>query len=159
MMLPRLLLLCCLLLSGPALAEDAPALSSGQSLYLPIYSHVYHGDPSNGGKPSQSLLSAHVSIRNTDSRVPIQVLSARYYDTDGKLVKNYVGSPRTVAPYGTLELFVPHTDSSGGSGANFIVEWKSDSPANPPRVEALHADIRASRTMVFITSAHPVIGR
>ena len=25
-------------------AQDAPTLSAGQTLYLPIYSHLYHGD-------------------------------------------------------------------------------------------------------------------
>ncbi|HEY3433193.1 MAG TPA: DUF3124 domain-containing protein [Rhodocyclaceae bacterium] len=134
-------------------ANAQEALSSGQSLYLPIYSHLYHGDLDRSGKPGETLTSAHISIRNTDSANSLRVTSARYYDTGGKLLKEYVPAPRSVPPMGTLELFVPHTDVSGGSGANFIILWSSDTPVNPPLVEALHADIRASRSVVFITTA------
>ena len=139
------------LLSIAAQAQEA--LSSGQSLYLPVYSHLYHGDLDRSGKPGETLTSAHISIRNTDSSSSLKVSSARYYDTGGKLLKEYVPSPRSVPPLGTLELFVPHTDVTGGSGANFIIQWSADAPINPPLVEALHADIRASRSVVFITTA------
>lgn len=148
-----LALLCLFVAAATARADDAPPLSTGRSLYLAIYSHLYHGDLDGRGNPSQTLLSAHVSIRNTDARSTIKVVSARYYDTEGRLVKDYVPAPRTIKPLGTLELFVPHTDVSGGSGANFIIEWKADGPVNPPLAEALHADIRASRTIVFTTTA------
>ena len=139
------------LLSMSARAQEA--LSSGQSLYLPVYSHLYHGDLDRSGKPSETLTSAHISIRNTDSSSSLKVSSARYYDTGGKLLKEYVPSPRSIPPLGTLELFVPHTDVTGGSGANFIIQWSAEGPINPPLVEALHADIRASRSVVFITTA------
>jgi len=139
------------LLSMSARAQEA--LSSGQSLYLPVYSHLYHGDLDRSGKPSETLTSAHISIRNTDSSSSLKVSSARYYDTAGKLLKEYVPTARTIPPLGTLELFVPHTDVTGGSGANFIIQWSADGPINPPLVEALHADIRASRSVVFITTA------
>lgn len=146
-----------LLLSGTrALAADEPALVSGQTLYLPVYSHVYHGDPGKDGKPAQTLVSTHVSIRNTDPQTPIRLLSARYYDTVGKLVRAYVTAPLTIPPLGTHEVFVPRADTAGGSGANFLIAWSADSPANPPIVEALHADIREARTLMFITTGQPI---
>ncbi|GAB2181997.1 hypothetical protein DLREEDagrD3_22200 [Denitratisoma sp. agr-D3] len=148
--LALLALLAALWSSGLALAQEA--LTTGQTLYLPIYSHLYHGDLDRSGKPGETLTSAHISIRNTDGGASLRVASARYYDTNGKLLKEYVPSPRTVPPLGTLELFVPHTDVSGGSGANFIIVWNADAAINPPLVEALHADIRASRSVVFITT-------
>lgn len=142
--------------SAPLQAQEAPPLSSGQTLYLPIYSHLYHGDPDRSGKPEETLTSAHISIRNTDSAGSLRVTSARYYDTAGKLLKEYVPAPRTVGPLGTLELFVPRADVAGGSGANFIITWTAESPVNPPLVEALHGDVRASRGILFITTARPV---
>ncbi|HEX5392653.1 MAG TPA: DUF3124 domain-containing protein [Rhodocyclaceae bacterium] len=151
------LLICGLAVAGaPLHAQEAAPLSSGQTLYLPIYSHLYHGDPDRSGKPEETLTSAHVSIRNTDSAGSLRVTSARYYDTAGKLLKEYVPAPRTVGPLGTLELFVPRADVAGGSGANFIITWSAESAVNPPLVEALHADVRASRGIVFITTARPV---
>ena len=96
------------LLAATAMAADVPALLSGQTLYLPVYSHVYHGDPGKEGKPAQTLVSTHVSIRNTDPQTPIRLVSARYYDTQGKLVRSYLAAPVTIPPLGTHEIFVPH---------------------------------------------------
>ena len=132
-------------------------LYAGQSLYLPIYSHLYHGDVNTKtGKPSETLVSAHISIRNTDSRMSLRIDSARYYNTEGMLLREFMPKPQTIPPLGTYELYVPRSDSSGGSGANFIIEWSAERPINPPLVEALHADIREARTLLFVTSAHPI---
>jgi hypothetical protein len=137
-------------------AEGLP-LSTGQSLYLAIYSHLYHGDVHpKTGKPSETLVSTHVSIRNTDPRMPLRVTSARYYNTDGKLLREYLTTAQHVPPLGTYELYVPRSDSSGGSGANFIIDWTAERPINPPIVEALHADIREARTLIFVTTAKPI---
>ena len=145
------------LATSPLRAHEAPALSAGQSLYLAIYSHLYHGDVHpKTNKPSETLVSTHVSIRNTDPRYGFRVTSARYYNTDGKLLREYLPQPQAIPPLGTHELYVPRTDSSGGSGANFIIEWSADRPINPPLVEALHADIREARTLLFVTTARPI---
>lgn len=144
------------LLATHAFGADEPALLSGQTLYLPVYSHVYHGDPGKDGKPAQTLVSTHVSIRNTDPLTPIRITSARYYDTVGKLVRAYVNAPVTIPPLGTHEMFVSRTDTAGGSGANFLIVWNAETPANPPIVEALHADIREARTLMFITTGQPI---
>jgi hypothetical protein len=152
--------LCTTLLAGATWstsAQELPPLTTGQSLYLPIYSHLYHGDVHpKTGRPSETLVSTHVSIRNTDPRMPMKVGSARYFNTDGKLLREYLPAPQTIAPLGTYELYVPRSDSSGGSGANFIIEWTAERPINPPIVEALHADIREARTLLFVTTAKPI---
>ena len=140
-----------------AAAQDAPPRSAGQSLYLPIYSHLYHGDVNpRTGKPSETLVSTHVSIRNTDPALAVTIVSARYYNTDGKLLREFLAKPQAIPPLGTFELYVPRSDSSGGSGANFIIDWTAERPANPPLVEALHADIREARTLLFVTTARPI---
>ena len=144
-------------LSLSVLAHESVPLSSGQSLYLPIYSHLYHGDVHpKTGKPSETLVSTHVSIRNTDPKASFKISSARYYNTDGKLLREYLPQPQIVPPLGTYELYVPRSDSSGGSGANFIIEWTAERPINAPLVEALHADIREARTLIFVTTARPI---
>lgn len=140
----------------PSAWAEVPALTTGQTLYLPIYSHLLYGNVATRGKPSQYPLSALVSLRNTDPRHPIRLISARYYDTGGKLLREYFNAPRLLEPLGTLELFVERDDRRGGSGANFLVVWGSDKPVNPPVVEALHADISGNRTLSFITTARPI---
>jgi hypothetical protein len=144
------------LLTLLATASRAVDVAGEQVLYLPIYSHIYFGDLGKDGTPNNKLLSSHVSIRNTDTRGRIHVTYARYYDTDGKLVKNFLAAPATVPPLGTIEFFVPRSDTSGGSGANFLIGWKADGAVNPPLVEAVHADIEMSRTLIFTTEARPI---
>lgn len=143
-------------MAGSTLAQEWP-LSAGQSLYLAIYSHLYHGDVHpKTGKPSETLVSTHVSIRNTDPATSLKVASARYYNTGGKLLREFLPQPQVIPPLGTYELYVPRSDSSGGSGANFIIDWSAGKPINPPLVEALHADIREARTLLFVTTARPI---
>ncbi len=140
-----------------AAAQDAPPRTTGQSLYLPIYSHLYHGDVNpRTGKPSETLVSTHVSIRNTDPASAVKIVSARYYNTDGTLLREFLAKPQLIPPLGTFELYVPRSDSSGGSGANFIIDWTAEKPVNSPLVEALHADIREARTLLFVTTARPI---
>lgn len=151
---PALVLLC---LHALVAAQEMPQRLAAQSLYLPIYSHLYHGDINpRSGKPSETLVSTHVSIRNTDPVAGMKIVSARYYNTDGKLLREFLAKPQTIPPLGTYELYVPRSDSSGGSGANFIIDWLADKPINPPLVEALHADIREARTLIFVTTARPI---
>ena len=150
-----LLLLLSLSIMG-AWAEDSRALLKGQTLYLPIYSHMLYGNLGKSGQASYVLLSALVSIRNTDSRRPLRILSAKYYDTHGKLLGERVPAPVLLPPLGTLELFVELNDASGGSGANFVVRWEADTPINPPLVDALHANMDGGKAVIFMTQSVPV---
>jgi hypothetical protein len=141
---------------GSAVAQVSTVKSSGQTLYLPIYSHIWHGDFDRTGEPAKTLVSISVSIRNTDPANAIRVSSAQYYDTKGRKLKEYVPSPRTIAPMGTYELFIQRSDDSGGSGANFLISWSADTAVNPPIVEGVHANLPAGRSIVFTTSARPL---
>lgn len=143
--------------STTAFAQEARPLSKGQTLYLPIYSHMLYGNLGKSGKASSVLLSTLVSIRNTDARRPIRILSAKYFDTNGKLLGERVPTPAVVPPLGTLELFVELNDASGGSGANFIVKWDAEQPLNPPLVESLHVNMDGGKAVIFMTQSVPII--
>jgi len=156
MLLRAILLGWGLCLAGAAVAQAGPARLSGQSLYLPVYSHILHGEGGRKAQSARMLVSVMVSIRNTDTLRPMRVTSAVYYDTEGRRIKEYVPAPRVVAPMGTLEIFIPRSDDTGGSGANFVIAWKADAPVNPPLVEALHANLPTGRSIVFVTSARPI---
>lgn len=144
------------LLPAVAMAQDARALIKGQTLYLPIYSHMLYGNLGKSGNASYVLLSALVSIRNSDARRPLRILSAKYFDTHGKLLGERVPTPIVLPPLGTLELFVELNDASGGSGANFVIKWEADAPINPPLVEALHANMDGGKAVIFMTQSVPV---
>lgn len=147
-LLPALFLFCA--------AADAQERSKGERLYLPVYSHVWHGEVGRDGKPARTLVSVSVSIRNTDPAQSIRVTSAQYFDTDGKKLKEYFPKPVVIGPMGTRELFISRSDDSGGSGANFVVVWNSDAAVSPPLVQAVHVDLPGNRSVVFTTTAQRI---
>ena len=126
-------------------AEMPPkAVVAGQMLYVPVYSHIY----AKGGKPF--LLEATLSVRNTDPNEDITIASARYYDTNGNLIKDYLEKPMLLKSLATAEFLVPQTDIEGGSGANFIVEWISDTKVNQPVIEAVMIGIEGQTSISFV---------
>lgn len=104
----------------------------GQTVYVPAYSHIYHGD-----KEAPFYLTVTLSIRNTDPAHPITVLSVQYFDTDGNLVGSYQETEKTLRPMGSVEYVVKESEKKGGSGANFVVKWKSDAKVTEPIIEAV----------------------
>ena len=153
----KMLALLALVISSALPAMAAEELSLGQTLYLPVYSQIWHGDRVVDGNPKQNLVSVLISIRNASLKTQIRVFSARYYSTEGKLLKEYIPKPLVISAMGTSELFVERKESEGGSGANFIIQWDSTTPTNPPVVEAVHADIKSGNSaLTFITTARPI---
>lgn len=149
-----LCLACCL----PTQAQEMRAPSKGQTLYLPIYSHMLYGNLDKKGNALRVPLSALVSIRNTDPKQPLRLLSARYFNTRGVFLRDYVPIALQLPPLGTAELFVALHDESGGSGANFLLRWDAEATISPPLVEAVHANMDGGKAVVFTTQAVPVKG-
>jgi len=139
------------LLPGTAIAQRT--LSNGQHLYLPVYAFIRYGDLDSGGVAKQLPVSTLVSIHNTDMDKPLTLLSARYYSTEGKFLRNFVSSPRILKPMETLEFLVERRDVVGGSGANFVIQWEAAVPVSPPLVQALHVELQTNRVIVFTTDA------
>lgn len=147
------------LLGAAAGAQEArPQTSKGQTLYLPIYSHMLYGNLNKKGQAGRVLLSAMVSIRNVDPARPLRVSSARYYNTHGTFLREFVPAAQVIPPLGTMELFVDLHDESGGSGANFLVVWDAPAAVQAPLVEALHANLDSGKAVVLTTRAVPVSG-
>ena len=58
--------------STATIAQEMRPLTKGQTLYLPIYSHMLYGNIGKSGKASNAMLSALVSIRNTEGKRPLR---------------------------------------------------------------------------------------
>lgn len=129
---------------GACLAESFN-LSEGQTVYVPVYSHIYVV------KGHIYDLGISLSIRNTDPTHPITILSANYNDSDGKLVRNYVESPIQVRPLASKDFFVHESDTAGGLGASFLVKWKSTSKVNEPIIEGVMAGTRSAQGISFVS--------
>lgn len=124
--------------------------SQGQVVYVPAYSHVYHED----GKPH--LLTITLSVRNTSDENDMVVRSVRYFDTKGKEVKSYLKKPLKLGPLGTTEILVSRDDATGGSGANFLVDWVSANPISDPIIEAVMIDTAGQQGISFARSGRVI---
>lgn len=122
-----------------------------QTVYVPIYSHIYYRDRSRTFD-----LTATLSIRNTDQAVPLTVTSIGYYDTDGKLVREYVAQPLPLAPLATVDFIVEEQDASGGSGAKFLVQWQAAELTTEPIVEAVMVNSSLSIGLAFVSSGRVI---
>jgi len=129
--------------AGPA--EAAGPLSTGATVYVSIYSNIYSGPR---GRPYQ--LGAMLSVRNTDLQYPITVLSAIYYNTRGEVIRNYIAEPLELGPLASKDYYIKEKDKTGGTGANFIVQWQSSRPVNQPIIEALMLGLTSGQGISFI---------
>jgi hypothetical protein len=136
--------------SSPALAAYVPTTSKGRAVYVPAYSHIY----SRGGQPF--LLEVTLSVRNTDPELPIRIDRVRYYDTQGRLIRELGEEPLTLAPLQTASYLVEKRDTAGGSGANFIVEWSADDAVNVPIVETVMIGVDEGHNLSFTSRGQPI---
>ncbi|MEH2456316.1 DUF3124 domain-containing protein [Nostoc sp.] len=107
-------------------------IAMGQTIYVPVYSHIYHYN-----RQQIFNLAVTLSIRNTDLVNPLIISSVRYYDSAGKLVKQYLERPIQLDALASTDFFIDTNDISGGLGANFIVEWVSQTEIAEPIVETV----------------------
>lgn len=126
--------------------------SKGQSVYVPAYSHIYSGD-----KERPFLLTVTLSIRNIDPTHTIKINLVDYYETQGKLLKKFINKPIILSPLQSIRYVIPERDKSGGSGANFIVEWHSDKPVNRPIIESIMIGTQSSQGVSFTSRGREIL--
>ena len=126
-------------------AEDIK-LSSGQTVYVSIYSHLY-----SGLKARPFDLAAILSIRNTNPNNSITLTSVKYYDSDGKLLKEYLSIPLQLNALVSTRYIITEGDKAGGSGANFLVKWKSEKKVHPPIIEGVMIGTHSGQGISFVS--------
>lgn len=129
-------------------ALEPTGLSQGQTLYVPIYSHIYFKS-----QERTIDLAATVSIRNTDRTRPLILSTIDYIDNNGQLVRRYLDRPRRLAPLASTSVLIEESDAAGGLGANFIVEWHAAQPINAPIVESIMISTRSALGISFMSPA------
>lgn len=136
----------------PAAGKAAEVgLSQGQTSYVPAYSHIY-----GGNREQPILLTVTLSIRNTDAKNAITLTAVEYYGSDGKLVRKYLEGTLTLKPFESTRYVLPRKDRSGGSGANFVVSWRSDKPANPPIIESVMIGAEGQQGISFTSRGQAI---
>jgi hypothetical protein len=121
-----------------AQAQADRELSSGEMLYVPIYSNVYAGP-----KAVPYQLATMLTIHNIDPKYAITIVKADYYDSNGKLIEHYIKKPVDLKPFAHTFFYLKEYDTRGGPGANFIVKWRAEKKVNRPIIEALMYGARA----------------
>jgi hypothetical protein len=125
----------------------------GELIYVPIYSRIHYEDTTSGLE-----LAATLSIHNVNPDRTITVTKADYYNTAGKLIHKYLEQPLVLNPLQTKNLIIEKTNTAGGTGANFLVEWHADAAVSSPLVEALMVNASHNLGIAF-TSVGKVIQR
>lgn len=137
--------------SGSVFAEESLPLSKGQSIYVPVYSHIFISN-----REQRFLLTVTLSIRNIDVRHSITITSVDYYDTQGKLIKKYLNHAVNLNVLQSIHYIVPQKDDKGGVGANFLVSWQSQNPVNPPIVESVMIGAEGQQGISFTSRGQAI---
>ncbi len=118
----------------------------GQVLYIPIYSNI-----SQIKNINDYNLSAIVSIHNTDFSRNLKLTKVLFFNNEGLLVSDYLKKDTTLLPLAAINFFVPYEDKSG-TGANFIIEWVSDSLINEPLIESVMLNLVHGQGVSFTST-------
>jgi hypothetical protein len=110
------------------------SLSSGATVYVPVYSSMYLGV---SHREQTVDLAATVSVRNVSPTHPITLEWVRYYDSFGKRLKDYLDKPSSLPPLGSVEFVIQRADTAGGPGANFLIRWQAPTSVDGPLIEAV----------------------
>ena len=143
------LLVALLLFAAPAASEVR--LLKGQTVYVPAYSHIYHGD-----RVQPFYLAVTLSVRNTDPVHAITILSIDYFDSDGKLLKRYLEKETKLSAMASAEYVVKESDRAGGTGANFVVVWKSEDKVSEPIMESVMISTLSQQGISFSSRGQPI---
>lgn len=123
--------------------ELSDSLKSGMT-YLSVYSQIY------GITEHKTLdLTATISIRNTNRHDTVFILKAEYFNTRGELIRSYINKPIFIAPIETVEIVIDEIDQEGGTGANFIFEWKTNQSSNDPFFESVMISASGQQGLSF----------
>jgi hypothetical protein len=101
-------------------------------------------------------LAATVSVRNVSAAHPIVIEWVRYYDSTGKLIRDYLEQPSSLPPLGSVEFVIQRSDTAGGPGANFLIRWKGPTAVDEPLVEAVMLG-QSGNAGISFTSAGRVV--
>ncbi|MBU1341877.1 MAG: DUF3124 domain-containing protein [Proteobacteria bacterium] len=132
-------------------ANSNKILSNGQSVYVPVYSHIYYGD-----QERTFNLTTTLSIRNTNLKKDVMLHSIDYFDSNGELLKNYLEAPIVLKKFSTIRYVIKATDKRGGSGAKFIVRWKSKDLSNAPLIEAIMISTQSQQGISFVSRGQAI---
>ncbi|MBI1227377.1 MAG: DUF3124 domain-containing protein [Bacteroidetes bacterium] len=121
------------------------SLQSGRT-YLSVYSEIY-----DLSEHHTYQLTATISLRNTSLTDSIYVFNAVYYDTKGNAIRRYFEKPIFITPMETVEIVIDAMDKTGGTGANFLFDWKTKKNTPDPLFEGVMISTTSQQGLSFTT--------
>ncbi|MBR9846765.1 MAG: DUF3124 domain-containing protein [Algicola sp.] len=119
------------------------SLESGRT-FLSVYSQIHVRNEDN-----VEDLSATVSLHNPNLEDRVYIEKAVYYNTQGKPIRSYFDKPIFINPMETVQIIIDGIDNEGGTGANFIFDWKTKK--NVPIFEAIMITTYGHQGISFVT--------
>lgn len=130
--------------------EGLDSLEYGKS-YLSVYSQIYSFSQSK-----KYNLTGMISLRNTSEADTLYLTKVQYYDTEGNMIRSYFDDPVFLSPMETVEIVINQGDISGGTGSNFIIEWKVPKGSPLPLFEGIMNSMQGTQGISFTTQAHRI---
>ena len=122
---------------------DTDALPEKHAVYVPVYSHIYL---ENG--TTTVNLAVTLSIRNTSFTDSLYITNVVYYGSQGEVLKRYIDSTLLVKPMASIEFVVDRSESKGGAGANFVVNWAASKRVSEPLMQTVMNETSAGISFV-----------
>ena len=127
------------------------ALAMSRTVYLPVYSDIYH---MSGER--RYPLTVTASVRNVSARDSIYVTRVDYYDSEGRLHREYLKGPIALGPLASVEFVVEHDEKEGGAGANFLIDWGARDSIDAPIIQGVMIGTTSKQGISFVTEGREV---
>tara|TARA_R110002072_G_scaffold294132_1_gene464001 strand:- start:226 stop:732 length:507 start_codon:yes stop_codon:yes gene_type:complete len=114
------------------------------STFLSVYSQIYVRNSED-----VSDLAATISLHNPNFDDEIYIEKAIYYNTHGEPIRSYFNKPIFIKPMETVQIIIDGIDNEGGTGANFVFDWKTKK--NAPIFEAIMITDYGQQGISFVT--------
>lgn len=108
---------------------DQSILGYRERVYLPVYTNNYFSTENEG-----SDMMASVHFENKSRVEPIYILSADYYDSNGKLSQELIEHTMRINPLEVSIIYLNKEMLSNLTGLNVIVDWGSISIDRKPHI-------------------------
>lgn len=133
-------------------ANVSDSLISGKT-YLSAYSQIY-----SLSEHKTHNLTTTISMRNTSESDTIYIVRADFFDTHGELIRKYLSKPIFLIPLETVEIIIDEMDNQGGTGGNFIFEWKINARSSEPLFEGVMISTLGQQGLSFTTQGKKIRG-
>lgn len=130
-----------------------PENAARRTVYVPVYSSIYLGLDI---RKTMVDLASTVSVRNVSPRHALVLEFARYYDSNGNRIRDYLSTPSELPALATIEFVVPAADTAGGPGANFLIRWAGPADVDEPLMEAVMVGRSGNAGISFVSPGRTI---